>query len=337
MFHDRRTLIIAEVGVNHNGDLDLAKRLVDAAASAGADLVKFQTFAAESLSTKTVHKANYQMRNSDANESQFEMLCRLELTANMHRLIKAHCEGQGIGFLSSAFDIESIDFLSSLNPEYFKIPSGEITNLPYLRRVASSDKPLLLSTGMATLGEIEEALIALEGSGAPRTQITILHCNTEYPTPMRDVNLRAMLSIRDAFGVSVGVSDHTMGIEVPIAAVALGAKVVEKHLTLDRGLAGPDHKASLEVDEFNKMVLAIRNIELAMGDGIKRPSPSEIKNRTVVRKSLVASRQIAAGEVFSAENITAKRAGVGISPMRWDEVIGRVAGYDFLEDELIVL
>lgn len=330
-------LIIAEAGVNHNGDLALAKRLVDVAAEAGADLVKFQTFSAERLATQQAPKADYQTRTTDQAQSQLAMLRQLELSAAMHETLIAHCQARGIGFFSTGFDIPSLDYLASLGAERFKIPSGEITNLPYLRHIGAFGKPVILSTGMATLGEIEAALDALEAAGTPRARITVLHCNTEYPTPMADVNLRAMVNIRKAFGVAVGYSDHTPGIEVPIAAVALGATVIEKHLTLDSSLPGPDHKASLEPDEFAAMVRAIRHIEQALGDGIKRPSPSEAKNRPIARKSLVAARPIRAGESFTPENVTAKRPGTGLSPMRWDEVMGRVARRDYTVDELIEL
>ena len=330
-------LIIAEAGVNHNGDIELAKKLVDAAADSGADLVKFQTFNAERLATHDAPKADYQSRTTEEVQSQFTMLRQLELSEEMHETLVAYCQNRDIGFFSTGFDIESLNFLASLGTERFKIPSGEITNLPYLRHVGGFGKPLILSTGMASLGEIESAMAVLETVGTPRAEITVLHCNTEYPTPMQDVNLRAMCSIRDAFGVAVGYSDHTMGIEVPIAAVTLGATVIEKHLTLDRNLAGPDHSASLEPDEFAGMVRAIRNIEQAMGDGVKRPSPSEVKNKSIARKSLVAAKSIRAGEQFTAENVTAKRPGSGISPMLWNEVIGRVAARDFAVDELISL
>jgi len=337
MKNNPHTLIIAEAGVNHNGDIELAKRLIDVAADAGADLVKFQTFSAERLTTQSAPKAYYQNQTTDSAESQYLMLKQLELSMEMHEVLISHCQQRNIGFFSTGFDIQSLDYLALLGPERFKIPSGEITNLPYLRHVGGYGKPVILSTGMATLSEIEAALEVLEAAGTPRRQITVLHCNTEYPTPMQDVNLRAMCGIRDGFGVAVGYSDHTAGIEVPIAAVALGATVIEKHLTLDRNLPGPDHKASLEPDEFAAMVRAIRNIEQAMGDGIKRPSPSETKNKPIVRKSLVAAIPIHAGERFTPENVTAKRPGTGISPMRWDEVIGRVAGRDFAADELITL
>jgi len=328
-------LIIAEAGVNHNGDMVMARDLVDAAAAAGASVVKFQTFSADRLVTGQARKAEYQSRMTDANESQHSMIRRLELSRAMHAELMARCDARGIRFCSSAFDKEGIDLLVDLGVEFFKIPSGEITNLPYLRYVGSFGKEVILSTGMADLGEIEDALNVLEGAGTARSKVTVLHCNTEYPTPMRDVNLRAMLTIRDAFGISVGYSDHTLGIEVPIAAVALGARVVEKHFTLSRTLPGPDHKSSLEPDELRNMVAATRNIEQALGDGIKRPSVSEAKNISVVRKSLVAARAIRAGEKFTETNVTAKRPGTGISPMRWDEVLGRNAPRNFVVDESI--
>lgn len=330
-------LIIAEAGVNHNGDIQLAKKLVDVAAQSGADLVKFQTFKAEKLATRTAPKAEYQTRTTEEAQSQFAMLRQLELSAEMHEILMAHCHSRKIGFFSTGFDIESLNYLATLGTERFKIPSGEITNLPYLHHIGSFGKQVLLSTGMATLGEIEAALEILETAGTPRAQITVLHCNTEYPTPMQDVNLRAMCSIRDAFGLSVGYSDHTYGIEVPIAAVALGATVIEKHFTLDRNLPGPDNKASLEPDELAAMVHAIRNIERAMGDGVKRLTASEAKNKPIARKSLVAAKIIRVGERFTAENVTTKRPGIGISPMRWDEVINQIAKRDFAVDELISL
>ena len=332
-----KTLIIAEAGVNHNGDLSLACQLIDVAAEAGADMVKFQTFNADRLVTTSAKKANYQTQTTDAAESQHAMIRRLELTRDMHEALIAHCQSRGIQFFSTGFDTESIDLLVELGLNCFKIPSGEITNPPYLRHVGRYNKPVILSSGMATLGEIEAALGILEQAGTPRKLITVLHCNTEYPTPMTDVNLRAMLTIRDAFGVAVGYSDHTSGIEVAIAAVALGATVIEKHFTLDRNLPGPDHKASLEPSELRAMVSAIRNIEQALGDGIKHPSPSEAKNKTIARKSIVATCVIRAGEVFSESNISVKRPGTGLSPMRWDEVLGRKAPRDFVPDELIEL
>ena len=331
------TLIIAEAGVNHNGDLDRARQLIDAAAQAGADLVKFQTFRADRLVTRTATKAEYQTQTTDKAESQHDMLRRLELSPDMHRELIAHCAAREIGFFSTAFDMESIDLLVGLGQERFKIPSGEITNLPYLRKIGRLGKEVILSTGMSTLGDVEAAIDALEQAGTPRARITVLHCTTEYPTPMAEVNLRAMHSIQQAFGVDVGYSDHTPGIEVAIAAVALGASVIEKHFTMDRNLPGPDHQASLEPDGLMAMVAAIRNIELALGDGVKRSTESETRNRGVMRKSLVASRPIEAGEIFSPDNVTVKRPGTGISPMRWDEVIGRKASRHFSEDDLIEL
>jgi N,N'-diacetyllegionaminate synthase len=330
-----KTLIIAEAGVNHNGDMALAKALIDAAAAAGADLVKFQTFSASRLVAPGALKADYQSRTTDAAESQHAMLRRLELSPEMHRTLIAHCNARGIPFFSTGFDVESIDLLLSLGMDRFKVPSGELTNLPYLRHIGGFGKPVMLSTGMATLGEVEWAIDVLERAGTPRARITVLHCNTEYPTPMVDVNLRAMVSMRDAFGVEVGYSDHTPGIEVAIAAVALGATVIEKHFTTDRSLPGPDHAASLEPDELTAMVKAIRNIETALGDGIKRPTASEARNKDVARKSIVAGRAIRAGETLDAGNLVVKRPGSGISPMRWDEVVGRVARRDYAVDEPI--
>ena len=333
----KRTLIIAEAGVNHNGDMTMARQLIDEAARAGADLVKFQTFSANRLVTRTATKAEYQTQTTDIKESQHEMLRRLELSADMHKELVAHCAARNIGFFSTAFDIESIDLLVSLGQDHFKIPSGELTNLPYLRRIGRLGQAVILSTGMATLGEIEAAIDALEQAGTPRDHITVLHCTTEYPTPMTEVNLRAMQCIQHAFRLDVGYSDHTPGIEVAIAAVAMGASVIEKHFTLDCNLPGPDHKASLEPEGLMAMVAAIRNIEVALGDGIKRLTRSEDRNKPVMRKSLIASQPIKAGEIFSADNITTKRPGTGISPMRWDEIIGRTASRDFAEEELIDL
>jgi N,N'-diacetyllegionaminate synthase len=332
-----RTLIIAEAGVNHNGDLDLARQLIEAAAAAGADLVKFQTFNAKRLVTHGAKKADYQIKTSDSQESHYEMLRRLELSPDMHHELVAHCAKFHIGFFSTGFDNQSNDLLLSLGQDRFKIPSGEISNLPYLRHIGRLGKAVILSTGMATLGDIEAAIEVLEEAGTLRSKMTVLHCTTEYPTPMTEVNLRAMQSIQSAFGVAVGYSDHTLGIEVATAAVAMGATVIEKHLTLDRNMSGPDHKASSEPDEFKAMVTAIRNIEIALGDGIKRPTASELKNKPIARKSLVSNRSIKAGELFSAENITAKRPGTGISPMLWDEVIGRRASRDYSVDEFIEL
>jgi N,N'-diacetyllegionaminate synthase len=331
-----KTFIIAEAGVNHNGSLDMAFQLIDVAVAAGADAVKFQTFKAEKVIATNAPKAGYQKKTTGSDESQLEMVKKLELDEKAHTMLNEHCQDKGIQFLSTPFDLESIDLLYRMGLEIFKVPSGEITNLPYLRKLGALKKRLILSTGMADLGEIEDALDVLTESGTPLENITVLHCNTEYPTPFEDVNLRAMLTIRNAFsGISVGYSDHTNGIEVAVAAVALGAAVLEKHFTLDRNLPGPDHKASLEPDELKAMVQAIRNIEQALGDGIKRPSPSEVKNKPIARKSLVATQPIKTGELFSAENITAKRTGAGISPMRWDEVLGQAAQKDYEKDELI--
>jgi N,N'-diacetyllegionaminate synthase len=330
-----RTLVIAEAGVNHNGDLSMALRLVDVAAAAGADMVKFQTFSADRLVTVDAKKAEYQSKTTDAAESQHAMLKRLELSPKMHEELKAHCARRGIEFFSTGFDARSVDQLVAMGIRAFKIPSGEITNLPYLRHVGRFGGTVYLSTGMSTLGEIEAAIDVLERAGTARERITVLHCNSEYPTPMTDVNLRAMPAIRDAFGVTVGYSDHTAGIEVAVAAVALGATVIEKHFTLDRRLPGPDHEASLEPAELEAMVRAIRNVETALGNGIKRPTPSEAKNRAIGRKSIVAACRIATGETFTADNLTTKRPGTGVSPMRWDEFLGRAASRSYEHDEAI--
>lgn len=330
-------LIIAEAGVNHNGDLALAKRLVDIAAQSGADIVKFQSFKADRLATRQAKKAEYQIATTGSTETQYQMLSRLELSENMHHELIAHCAMRKIEFLSTGFDVKTIDFLIRLGMNHFKIPSGEISNLPYLRHIGQFSKSVILSTGMSTLGDIEAAIDVLELAGTARSLITVLHCTTEYPTPMSDVNLRAMQSIQTAFGVAVGYSDHTAGIEVSIAAAALGASVIEKHFTLDRNLPGPDHKASLEPDELKAMVSAIRNIEKSLGDGVKRLTSTEILNKNVARQSLVASKSIKAGEVFSTQNITTKRPGSGISPMNWDLVMGSKAVRDFSENELIDL
>lgn len=332
-----KTLIIAEAGVNHNGDLDLALRLVAEAAAAGADLVKFQTFETGASIARNAPKAEYQLGATDPSESQYEMVRKLELSRSDHERLIAACQQHGIGFFSTAFDADSFDLLMELGLDRVKVPSGELTNLPLLRHMTRLGWPVLLSTGMATLGEVEAAITAIEAAGTPRERITVLQCNTEYPTPVDDVNLRAMDAMRQAFGVQVGYSDHTRGIDIPIAAVALGAVVIEKHFTLDRTLPGPDHQASLEPAEFKAMVEAIRRVERALGDGIKRPSTSESKNRAIARKSLVARRAIRAGELFSAENLTAKRPGTGISPMCWDDVLGRAAPRDFDADALIAL
>lgn len=332
-------LVIAEAGVNHNGDLEMAKRLVDAAAKAGADLVKFQTFKAEKIASGAAKKASYQYRNEGGTkaDSQLDMLKRLELSKADHATLIEHCAARGIGFFSTGFDLDSLDFLNGLGFAHFKIPSGEITNLPYLRRVAGFGKDVILSTGMASIGDIEAAIEALEAAGLPRERVTVLHCTTEYPAPFEEVNLHAMNTIGQAFGVRVGYSDHTQGIEASLAAVALGAEVIEKHFTLDRHLPGPDHAASLEPDELTALVRGIRRIEMALGRPEKRRTPSEAANVAVARKSIVAARPIAAGETFSDENLTAKRPGTGMSPMRWDEVIGRVAPRDFAADEEVHL
>jgi N,N'-diacetyllegionaminate synthase len=332
-----KTLIIAEAGVNHNGDMAMAMQLIAAAKSAGADIVKFQTFKTGNLVTKLADKAEYQKSTTSASENQYEMIRKLELSQADHEMLIDECQRQGIRFLSTAFDTESFDMLLSLGLDQVKIPSGELTNLPLLRYMTRLGMPVMLSTGMATLGEIETAIEEIELAGTQRDRITVLHCTTEYPAPMEDVNLRAMVSMKAALGVEVGYSDHTPGIEIPIAAVALGARVIEKHFTLNRTLPGPDHQASLEPHELKAMVDAIRNVEIALGDGVKRPSASELKNKPIARKSLVAIKSIRAGETFSAENIGTKRPGNGISPMRWDEVIGRPAPRDFAIDELIEL
>ncbi len=327
--------IIAEVGVNHNGSLELAKKLVDVAKDCGVDAVKFQTFKAATLVTKAAKQAEYQTANTGKQESQFDMLKRLELSEDDHHELLAHCHKNQIEFMSTPFDLQSIHFLNGLGVERFKVPSGEITNYPYLKMVGAYNKEIVLSTGMATLADIEAALDLLTESGTEKNKITILHATTDYPTHMLDVNLTAMQTIAQAFKVKVGYSDHTPGIEVPTAAVALGASIIEKHFTLDKNLPGPDHKASLEPEELKAMVKAIRNIEIALGDGIKRPSASEQKNMQVARKSLVALTGIKKGEVFSEQNLTVKRPGSGISPMRWKEVIGQVAQKDYVEDDLI--
>lgn len=331
-----RIFIIAEAGVNHNGDVDMAHRLIDAAAAAGCDAVKFQTFRAEALVSRKAMTADYQKANGSG-ESQLGMLKRLELPYEAHRKLKDHAGRRGLLFLSTAFDAQSVDFLQDLDIPVWKIPSGEITNFPYLVRVAGMQRPIVLSTGMSTMTEIEDAVGVLTRHGADRSRLCILHCNSEYPTPERDVNLRAMVALGDAFGTAYGYSDHTLGDTIAVAAAALGARAVEKHLTLDSSLPGPDHRASLEPEALKALVKAVRNVELAMGDGIKRPSPSEEKNRILARKSLVAARAIRAGEAFTPENVIAKRPAAGLSPMRWTEVMGRAAPRDFAEEELIEL
>lgn len=331
-----RTIIIAEAGVNHNGDIEIAKDLIKAAAEAGADYIKFQTFKTKSLVSKNALKADYQIKNTEQGDNtQFEMLKRLELSEDSHYLLKEFCEANYIKFLSTGFDLGSLQFLNDFGIDVFKIPSGEITNLPYIRKIAEFKKPVILSTGMADMEEVEDAFNVLISKGVHKGNITILHCNTEYPTPMEDVNLNAMLTIKEKLGVKVGYSDHTLGIEVPIAAVALGATIIEKHFTLNRMMEGPDHKASLEPNELKSMIQSIRNIEIALGDGKKTPSRSELKNKPAARKSIVASMDIEKGEVFTEENITVKRPGTGISPMKWDEIIGKKAEKNYQEDDLI--
>lgn len=330
-----KVYIIAEAGVNHNGSVELAKKLVDVASDAGADAVKFQTFKAENTISKKAEKADYQKKTTDVSESQFDMIKKLELDQNAHLELIDYCRQKSIVFLSTPFDHDSITLLDKMGLQTFKIPSGEITHLPYLRQIGKLNKKVILSTGMADIGEIENALDILVSAGTKKDHITVLHANTEYPTPMCDVNLSAMQTIADTFKIDVGYSDHTLGIEVDIAAVAMGAKVIEKHFTLDKTMTGPDHKASLEPDELKEMVSAIRNIELALGNGIKKPSPSEQPNIAVARKSIVAKRAIKKGECFSEDNLAVKRPGNGLSPMRWDEVIGSQATKDYHEDDLI--
>ncbi|WP_080238575.1 N-acetylneuraminate synthase [Spirosoma rigui] len=332
-----KTLIIAEAGVNHNGDIDLAKQLIDIAAEAGADIVKFQTFKTEKLVSTAAQKADYQVNNmpGEADNSQFAMLKKLELSPADHRELMAHCQLRNIQFLSTAFDLDSLDFLAGLGIDIFKIPSGEITNLPYLRKVGRFNGQVIASTGMATMDDIAAMLDVLTTAGTDRQNITVLHCNTDYPSPFRDVNLRAMQTIGDTFGVAVGYSDHTPGIEVPIAAVALGATVIEKHFTLDRSLEGPDHLASLEPDELAHMVRAIRNIDVALGDGVKQPTPSEQKNIAVARKSIHLARPLVAGQVLTETDLVMKRPGSGISPMLLDSVTGRSLVVDVAADHLL--
>lgn len=332
-----KTIIIAEAGVNHNGSLEIAKQLVEKAAAAGADYVKFQTFKTENLVTASASKAEYQIQNTGNQDSQFNMLKKLELSEADHYALKAHCANHGIKFISTPFDLDSIDFLADLGMDFFKIPSGEITNFPYLKRIAQKGLPVVLSSGMATLEDLNHTIAVLERFGLDRKQITLLHCTTEYPTPMSEVNLKAMQTLRDTFQVPVGYSDHTQGIEVSIAATALGAAIIEKHFTLDRNMEGPDHIASLEPDELKSLVESIRNIDQALGDGEKKPTPSESKNKAIARKSIVAKRPISENEILTEENLTVKRPGDGISPMRWEEVVGTKARRAFSTDEKIEL
>ncbi len=325
--------IIAEAGVNHNGSLDLAKKLVDKAKESGADCIKFQTFVSGNLVSKNTNKADYQRKQANIYETQLEMLRKLELSFEDFIGLKKYCKDKGISFVSTAFDLESVDFLNQLDMPFWKIPSGEITNLPYLIKIANTHKPIIMSTGMSTLEEIEDAMKVLYDNGA--NNITILHCTTEYPAPYNEVNLKSIGTLRKKFSLNVGYSDHTKGIEIPIAAAAMGATVIEKHFTLDRNMEGPDHKASLEPDELKSMVTAIRNVECAIGNGIKKPSESEMKNITIVRKSIIAKTDIKKGDIFTEDNITVKRPGNGISPMKWFEILGQESIRDFIEDELI--
>ncbi|MGI9318329.1 MAG: N-acetylneuraminate synthase [bacterium] len=330
-------LIIAEAGVNHNGDLELARQLVNEASRANADIVKFQTFTAENLVTPNASKATYQKLNDDATENQLQMLKRLELDREAHQQLFDHCIDKKIEFLSTGFDFESLELLSRLGQVRFKIPSGEITNLPYLRQVGRYGRPIIMSTGMATLKEVEAALTAVEVAGTARDKLTLLHCTTAYPAPAEETNLRAMQTMADTFGVNIGYSDHTLGTEVAIAAAALGATVIEKHITLDRNLPGPDHKASLETTEFGHMVRAIRRIEAALGDGTKQPARSEKDNILIARRSIVAAMPISKGETFTEINITTKRPASGLSPMLWDEIVGQPSPRKFDMDEPIEL
>lgn len=334
---NNKCLIIAEAGVNHNGSIQIAKQLVDAASDAGVDFVKFQTFKANKLVTNTAIKAAYQKKTTGSGETQLEMLTRLELSEEDHRALVNYCKQKNISFLSTPFDFESIELVKKMGVKIGKVPSGEITNLPYLRKMAHNFERIIMSTGMSDLIEVQQALNVLTGAGMPKEKITILHCNTEYPTPYKDVNLAAMNTIKQELGVAVGYSDHTLGIEVPVAAVALGAIVIEKHFTLSRSMEGPDHKASLEPDELFQMVKSIRNIEVAIGDSKKIASGSEEKNKMIARKSIVAATVIKKGELFTETNLAIKRPGNGISPMQWDKVIGTTAEKDFMPDDLIEL
>lgn len=328
-----KVFIIAEAGVNHNGDIEIAKKLVDKAAEAGVDAVKFQTFKTENIVCKNAEKAEYQKAATDMKQSQYDMLKKLELTDIMHKELIEHCKKKGLLFLSTPFDLGSIDYLVQLGIEIMKVPSGEITNFPYLRKIATTEKNVILSTGMSDIEEVKASISVLKEYGAK--DISVLHCNTEYPTPYEDVNLNAMLTLQKELGVEIGYSDHTLGIEIPIAAVAMGAKIIEKHFTLDKTMEGPDHKASLDPYELKEMVSCIRNVEVALGDGIKEPSDSEQKNISIARKSIVAKCRIEKGQTFTEENLTTKRPGNGISPMRWKDIIGTVAQRSYNEDELI--
>lgn len=332
-----RTIIIAEAGVNHNGSIEIAKQLIDVAAQAGVDYVKFQTFCTDRLVSKEARMAEYQQNNIRTTTTQYEMLKKLELSPEQHKILIDYCDTKGVRFFSTAFDLESIDFLGSLHLGLWKIPSGEITNYPYLKRISNYHEPVLLSTGMSVYEEISDSVKLLIDNGISKDMITLLHCNTEYPTPMEDVNLYAMQYLKDKFNIRVGYSDHTKGIEVPVAAVALGATVIEKHFTLSRAMEGPDHKASLEPDELKAMVASVRNIEKALGKYDKQVTPSEEKNICIARKSIVAARKIEKGELFTEQNLTVKRPGNGLSPMKWPEVIGKIAAKVYMPDDLIEL
>ncbi|MDD2493581.1 MAG: N-acetylneuraminate synthase [Tissierellia bacterium] len=335
----QHVIIIAEAGVNHNGSMENAFRLIEVAAEAGVDYIKFQTFNAEKLVSESAKKADYQVQNTgNSEESQLQMLKKLELSQEQHHRLIEYCNKKNVQFFSTAFDLDSLEYLKEIGLQVVKIPSGEITNLPYLRKAATLFSEVILSTGMATLDEISDAIKVFLSAGINKENISILHCNTEYPTPMEDVNLKAMLHIQEVFGTKVGYSDHTLGIEVPIAAVSLGATIIEKHFTLDKNMGGPDHKASLEPGELKAMVTAIRNIEKTIsGSGLKEVSESEKKNISIARKSIVAKNRIRKGDTFTEDNIAAKRPGTGISPMKWDEVIGKLAIKDFESDELITI
>lgn len=331
----KHVIVIAEAGVNHNGSYDLAKKMVDVAKEAGVDYIKFQTFNPKKLVSKYAEKADYQKETTGSDETQLQMLQKLTLTEDNFRSLCDYCKEIGIGFISTPFDLDSIAFLETFNMDFWKIPSGEITNLPYLEAIAKTKRKVVMSTGMCDMDEIRAAMEVLENNGT--REIVLLHCNTQYPTPYEHVNLSAMNTMGDILHKEVGYSDHTQGIEVPIAAVARGATVIEKHFTLDKNMEGPDHKASLNPIELKQMVMAIRNIEQSIGNGLKEPSPSEIENKAVARKSIVASKAIKKGEIFSEDNLTTKRPGIGISPMKWHEVIGKTAARDFSEDEIIKL
>ncbi len=331
-----KTLIIAEVGVNHNGDIKIAEKLIEAAANAGADIVKFQSFISSELTTDQALQAEYQIKNTKKVNTQKQMLKNLEFNRNQFEYIRDCCVRNNIEFLSTAFDSQSLKMLNSFDMKRIKIPSGEITNFPYLLEIGALGKPVILSTGISNLIEINQAISALLQSGMSKKEITILHCTSEYPAPIEEVNLNAMSTIRETFGTNVGYSDHTEGIEVSIGAVALGAKIIEKHITLDKNLDGPDHKASIEINEFKMMINCIRSLEIALGSFEKKPSKSELKNKNIIRKSIVASKDIKKGDTFSADNLTSKRPGNGLSPMFWNQIIGDISTRDYKKDDQII-